>query len=203
MPQPSRREATLFAANIGFGSVVVNVSERFFSSHVPVYIEISEDGATKLRFHIASRNEMVSALETNPRALVIVRGPDGYISPRWYDHENVPTWDYAFVQLEGKVQRLDRSGLKSHVLELLRKFDADFKVRDEYIEQYLSWIVGFVIEQPQVEPIFKLSQDKNEASIQGVTKGLRNRDGCPDKELAALIEATYSWASTLSETNPE
>src|ERR1019366_837526 len=85
MPQPTTMEAAAYAANIGFGSIIVNVEDRFFASHVPVFIDISDGSAKELRFHLAARNEMVQALNNSPHAVVIVRGPDGYISPKWYD----------------------------------------------------------------------------------------------------------------------
>jgi transcriptional regulator len=191
MPQPTTMEAAAYAANIGFGSIIVNVEDRFFASHVPVFIDISDGSAKELRFHLAARNEMVQALNNSPHAVVIVRGPDGYISPKWYDHENVPTWDYAVVQLEGEVATLNTPALKAHVLELLYKFDPDFKVRDAYIDQYLSWIKGFSIPSPKIEPVFKLSQDKNKASIEGVLSGLRSRGEDLDQSLAQAIQRWY------------
>jgi transcriptional regulator len=35
-------------------------------------------------------------------------GPHSYISSSWYDHENVPTWNYIAVHVYGKIKLLKR-----------------------------------------------------------------------------------------------
>jgi transcriptional regulator len=39
--------------------------------------------------------------------LLIFQGAHTYISPRWYDHVNVPTWNYMMVHLYGKVRLVE------------------------------------------------------------------------------------------------
>jgi transcriptional regulator len=192
MRRPKLSDAIDMADKIGFASVIVNDGQSIVASHVPMFVARDESGGlAELRFHVAARNPMAAVLENGPRALVIFRGPDGYISPEWYDHENVPTWDYAFVHVTGSVELRNETDLRAHVRELLAKFDPSLSVREAYIDQYISWIRGFALIQPTVEPVYKLSQDKNRKSVDGVLSGLRLRNKWLDSELAAEIERMY------------
>ena len=60
-----------------------------------------------LRGHLARNNDHWRTVD-GATALVIVRGPDAYVSPSWYatkaEHGRVvPTWNYSEVQLRGTV----------------------------------------------------------------------------------------------------
>lgn len=192
MPQPGIDQAIEMAERLGFASVVVNMDGQFYTSHVPVHIARDESGQFQgLRFHVAKRNPLATRLQGGPEALIIFRGPDGYISPDWYDHENVPTWDYAFVHMTGPTVALSTESLRDHVKELLHQFDPQLVIREGYIDTYLSWIQGFAIPAPTVEPVFKLSQDKNQVSVDRILAELRRRGQWLDQELADEIERQY------------
>ncbi len=54
--------------------------------------------------HMARANRQWRALVPGSPALIIVTGPDAYISPSWYEQKSidrrvVPTWDYTAVHL--------------------------------------------------------------------------------------------------------
>lgn|GEM_PF-4574342 len=198
MPQPDRAAASQFAREIGFGAVIGHTGGQYYSAHVPIFVELDDSGsASAIRFHFAEINEMVSAIGSALEVLVIVRGPDGYISPEWYDHENVPTWDYAIVQFIGRAEPIGEPALKRHLQELLEKFDPGSKISDAYIDKYLSSIRGFQVTAFSLEPVFKLSQDKNEASVDGVIQGLTSRRELLDLALVEEIEKTYKATRDL------
>jgi transcriptional regulator len=44
--------------------------------------------------------------------LVIFNGPHTYISSSWYDHENVPTWNYIAVHVYGTVKLIEGESLR-------------------------------------------------------------------------------------------
>ena len=185
IPQPSIHEAIALAQHIGFASVISGGEHGPMAAHVPVFVDVTDD-RLEVRFHFAAKNLMVSHM-TAP-TLLVFRGPDGYISPSWYDHENVPTWDYAFVHMSGTPRSLDRNALKSHVLEMVDHFDPALEVSDTYVEKYLGDIRGFAISSPEVQSVFKLSQDKNAASIDGIVAGLCERGHDGDAPLADAVE---------------
>ncbi|SEF39789.1 Putative FMN-binding domain-containing protein [Algoriphagus boritolerans DSM 17298 = JCM 18970] len=39
--------------------------------------------------------------------LVNFQGPYAYISSSWYNHENVPTWNYLAVHVYGKIRIIE------------------------------------------------------------------------------------------------
>lgn len=178
-----------------FGSIVSKADSCWTVSHIPLAFDFEGDLLRRVRGHVAEANEHLQALDGGAEVLVSVHGPHGYISPQWYDHFNVPTWDYTIVHISGHVSRLEESGLVAHLGELLASFEggtpeeALARYPKEYIDKYVPYIGGFEIEVETTMPVFKLSQDKSEESLRGVLDGLSSRGENGDAPLAALIEA--------------
>jgi transcriptional regulator len=92
---------------IGFGLLVVPAAEGLRAVHVPLLV----DGG-RLRFHVSRGNAVHAALAGGCDALVVVNGPQAYVSPDWYGLEDrVPTWNYVAVEAEGPVRPLDSDAL--------------------------------------------------------------------------------------------
>jgi transcriptional regulator len=121
-------------------------------------------------------------------ALVIVRGPDAYITPSWYaskaEHGRVvPTWNYITAHVYGElVVHDDVSWVEAVVRRLTAKYEADeehpWSVDDApaaFIAGQLRAIVGVEVAITRVEAKFKLSQNRPGADISGVVAGLRAR----------------------------
>ncbi|WTW96009.1 FMN-binding negative transcriptional regulator [Streptomycetaceae bacterium NBC_01309] len=174
LPQPTLAYALDFARRISFATVILLDATDPVVSHLPIEVDPGGDErAPALRFHVASGNALAERLDEESQLLAIFRGVDGYISPTWYDHENVPTWNYAAVHMQGPAAPLTEDALRAHLLALLESQDAHLGVREEFIEQYVPDIRGFTMTSPRIEPVFKLSQDKNRASFDGAITGLR------------------------------
>jgi transcriptional regulator len=118
-------------------------------------------------------------------ALVIVRGPDSYISPSWYaskaEHGRVvPTWNYVTAHVHGTLSiHDDVNWLADLVRRLTDQHEASlplpWSVDDapqKFIDGQLRAIVGVEIAITRVEAKFKLSQNRPDADIDGVIKGL-------------------------------
>src|SRR5437660_6848320 len=162
--QPNAEYAIQVAKQIGFATVMQPSETHLLISHLPVHVANDNgDSSVTVRFHVASGNQFAERLTDGSKVVVIFRGPDGYISSRWYDHENVPTWNYVAVHMQGTVTPMAEADLRLHILELVADFDPGLQIRDAYIDEYLPWIKGFSVLNPTIEPVFKLGQDKNEA----------------------------------------
>ncbi|MDG2002533.1 MAG: FMN-binding negative transcriptional regulator [Novosphingobium sp.] len=166
---PPREERALLETlidQIGFGMVFATTPDGPRVAHVPLHS--TGDGA--LHFHLARGNALASHVN-GMTALVVVNGPDAYVSPRWYaDREQVPTWNYISLELEGRVRRMDRDGLKGHIETLVERQEA-------WVEGGKSWsleelpdakfsslekgIIGFELEVQAWRPTLKLSQNKS------------------------------------------
>ena len=118
-------------------------------------------------------------------ALVIVRGPDGYVSPSWYpskaEHGRVvPTWNYVTAHVYGSlVIHDDPDWVHALVRRLTDRHEAGnpnpWSVDDAptpYIAGQLRAIVGVELVITHVESKTKLSQNRSPADIDGVITGL-------------------------------
>ena len=136
--------------------------------------------------HFAKANPHWREIGSDTPALVIVTGPDAYVSPTWYaakaEHGKVvPTWNYSAVHLTG-VARLhhDPEWLRMAVEVLTSEHErgrqAPWRVTDApsaYIDAHLRGIVGVELTVLKVEGKAKLSQNRSLADRAGVVAGLR------------------------------
>jgi transcriptional regulator len=128
------------------------------------------DGA--VQFHLARGNALTKTL-SGTDALIVVNGPDAYISPDWYDGpDQVPTWNYISIELEGPVRAMDDEGLVALLDDLSAVNEARLspkapwtrdKMDDSKFRKMLGGITGFEMEVMAWRPTIKLSQNKTEA----------------------------------------
>ena len=150
-----------------------------------------------LHGHLA-RNNAQWKHDALGEALVIVRGPDAYISPGWYaskaEHGRVvPTWNYVTAHVYGRlVVHDDPVWTEDLVRRLTAKHEAyrdhPWSVDDaprNFIEGQLRAIVGIELEITRIEAKAKLSQNRPPADVDGVIAGLRARG---DEEMADEVE---------------
>lgn len=166
---------------VGFGMVFAATPDGPRVSHVPLLS--TGDGA--VQFHLARGNALTKHLDGST-ALVVINGPDGYVSPRWYaDPAQVPTWNYVALELEGRVRRMDAEGLLAQVSGLSDKHEARVsegeawtmdKLPPDKQRGLLGAIVGFELEIDAWRETLKLSQNKPTEEIARVATGLE-REG--------------------------
>jgi transcriptional regulator len=139
-------------------------------------------------------------------ALVIVRGPDAYVTPAWYaskaEHGRVvPTWNYVTAHVHGTVTVHDDVAWLDDLVRRLtdhheRLRPVPWSVDDapeKFIEGQLRAIVGVEVAVTRIEAKFKLSQNRPEADVDGVIAGLRT-DG--DERGAAAVETHRPSSAT-------
>jgi transcriptional regulator len=158
---------------------------------------LHDPAAGTLAGHLARTNTQWR--DTVGDVLVIVRGPDAYVSPAWYaskaEHGRVvPTWDYVLAHVHGElVVHDDVDWLAAHVRRLTESHEAarpePWAVDDapeRYVAGQLRAIVGVEVRIRRVEAKWKLSQNRPGADIDGVIEGL-TADGRVD--VAAAVQA--------------
>jgi transcriptional regulator len=134
--------------------------------------------------------------------MVVVRGPEAYISPAWYatkrEHGRVvPTWNYITAHLHGPlVIHDDRDWVERNVRALVQRHEAQrpapWSVDDappEYVEGQLRAIVGLEIRMTRIEAKLKLSQNRSTADVEGAIDGLQ---AVGDARSVAMAEAMRS-----------
>ena len=141
--------------------------------------------------HMARANEHWQQIGDRTPALLVVTGPDAYVSPSWYpskaEHGRVvPTWNYTAVHLAGRARvHEDAAWLRDAVDELVEQHEAHrpapWRSTDapaRFVEGQLRAVVGVEVAVERVEAKAKLSQNRPAADRDGVVRGLR-REGTP------------------------
>ena len=184
----------LLAASPFVTLVTVDADGAPFASHLPVLYR--RDGAKVLvEGHWARPNPQAGHGGT---ALLIVHGPDAYISPGWYPDKElaarVPTWNYAVAHLSGTLQTFDdEDALADLVMRTSDRFEAAvgqawrFEPQRPDHRRQLRGIVGFRFEPARIELKFKLNQNHPEANREAVADALAQRDDDGSRAVAALM----------------
>ena len=167
-------DAVGLAAEIGVGHLVTSHDGGLDSTFVPFIVERRGDTLVA-RAHLAAANPQRHAVAAGATALLIVHGPDAYVSPGHYPSKRehgrvVPTWNYAVVHLHGTLRLVDdRDALLSTVSDLTDRHEAStadpWKVTDapdEFIDGQLKAIVGLELLVSRVDGKAKLSQNRPE-----------------------------------------
>jgi transcriptional regulator len=161
---------------IGFGMVFAATPDGPRVAHTPLLM--TEGGA--VQFHLARSNALARHLD-GATALIVVNGPDAYVSPRWYDDRNtVPTWDYVALELEGAVRRIDDDGLEAFLHAAIAKHETRLGGEPWRAEESSEkmWaglfrgIVGFELTVAARRPTYKLSQNKPPETRARIADGL-------------------------------
>src|ERR1700751_5814241 len=113
-----------FIERNSFGLLVSEVDGRPFASHLPFLLERNAGSNGTLIGHMARANlQWKDAHGQN--ALAIFSGPHAYVSPTWYEAEQVvPTWNYVAVHAYGRVEIVeDADALLEIVRETVRVYE--------------------------------------------------------------------------------
>ena len=142
-------------------------------------------------------------------ALIIVQGPNSYVSPSWYpskaDHGRVvPTWNYVAIHITGPMRVHEDAAWVSEAVRYLtdqheRHRERPWSIDDAppaYLAGQLRAIVGIEVEMAGVEASMKLSQNKSAADHAGVVAGLRAQGDAASEQVAALMQEIRDSEST-------
>ena len=143
-----------------------------------------------VRAHFARANPHWSAIADDSPGLLVVGGPQAYVSPSWYaskaEHGRVvPTWNYTTVHLTGRVRVHDDVAWLRDLVTALTHTHEDSRERPwavtdapaAYVDGQLRGIVGVELVVERVEAKAKLSQNRSEQDRAGVVEGLRTEPG--------------------------
>lgn len=181
--------------NQGASDLVTATSDGLVATLLPFVYDPSVGAHGTLLGHLARNNDQWR-LPSLGQALVIVRGPDAYVSPSWYatkaEHGRVvPTWNYVTAHVYGDlVVHDDPAWVESLVRRLTDRHEAreprPWSVDDapsEYVAGQLRAIVGVEVVISRIEAKVKLSQNRSAADMDGVVAGLVARG----KDVAAAV----------------
>ncbi|NER12027.1 FMN-binding negative transcriptional regulator [Leptobacterium flavescens] len=166
----------------GFGIIVNHTGEKLWATHIPLELTKNEAGKDVLIGHVSRGNLQWKNLENDNEVLVIFHGPHTYVSSSWYDHENVPTWNYIAVHVYGKMRLLDNEELWQALKRLIDKYEKTSEkpikmeeLSSKMVKTEMRGIKGIEIEIESVDAAFKLSQNRDAKNHSVVREKLNDR----------------------------
>lgn len=177
----NQQEIEDFIHQNGFVILVNQTNGKLWATHIPLLLE-EKDGKQLLVGHVSKENPQAESFKTNDGILAIFSGAHSYISPSWYDHENVPTWNYLAVHVYGKVKLHSPQESIQALKRLVDKYEAKSEkpVRIEDLSKktmlQARGIVSFEIEIKAIEAVKKLSQNRDGKNYQNIIAKLEDSD---------------------------
>jgi transcriptional regulator len=168
------------------------------ATHIPILIKVENDIVT-ISGHIMRQQDHSNAFELNKNVLVIFSAPSAFVSASWYANQGqASTWNYQTVHAIGKLEMQDEQHLYDLLVALTQKFEKDPEAPSQvknldpmYMHQNMKAIVSFEIVVDQLKHVFKLSQNRDEASHANIQNEL-NKGDAACKHMAAAMKAQSS-----------
>lgn len=168
----------------------VSAAHQPVATQVPVLIKEREDGLY-LQAHIMHKSDHYQAFEQNPNVLVVFTGPHTYVSASWYENpQQASTWNYQSVYAYGTLRFLEEEGLLQTLQETTTLFENNLQspagfahLSEAYVQRLSKAIRAFEVKVTALNPIFKLSQNKNRQDYHNIIQHLA--DGNPDQQAIA------------------
>lgn len=157
----------------GFAILINQTNGKLWATHIPLLLE-EKDGKQILVGHISKNNPQAESFKTNDEVLTIFSGAHSYISSSWYDHENMPTWNYLAVHVYGKVTIYNEEQAINSLKKLVDKYESKSKnpIRVEDLSketmQEVKGIIAFEIIINTIEAQKKLSQNRDKKNYDNI-----------------------------------
>jgi len=184
-----RDEVMNFVAERSFAHIFTGSDAGLFVAHVPVIVK---DG--RIRFHVARRNRIADHLDDRA-ALISLSGREAYQSANWYSTDDqVPTWHYEAVEIEGRARRLSDEELVelldmlSDIMERRHSPEQPWtraKMDPAKFEAMTKAIVGFEVDPTALRGTRKFNQHKSGEDLAATIAG---QQGAGRQDIVAAIE---------------
>lgn len=179
---PSADAVEQFIKENGFATLTGYLEGKPIATHTPIMIGEGEDGDKKLVGHISAANPQVKCFDGEQEMMAVFMEHHTYVSSSWYDHINVPTWNYIAAHVYGTATVIAGTQLYEALDELSKKYEDDsekaFKIENmptEMLNREMKGIVGFEINVSHVEASYKLSQNRDDKNYFEIIKKLEER----------------------------
>ncbi len=178
-------EIRQFLRKNAFGILVNRNYGKLWATHTPMELDINGDDKEVLYGHVSRENPQWQSFASGEQVLAIFNGAHSYISPSWYDHENVPTWNYTAVHVYGKIKIVEGDLVLNFLKKLMDKYEATvenptkFDALSPEILLQARGVVCYEIEIEEIHAVNKLSQNRDDKNFRNVISELE-KSGNPD-----------------------
>jgi transcriptional regulator len=193
--QQNAEEVQNYIEENGFATMISQGQDHFISTHTPLVLK-KEGQESYLYGHISIVNEQVASIKNGEKMLAIFMENHTYISSSWYDHVNVPTWNYIAVHVQGTFEKLDDEATAASLHDLVTKYEKysskPFKIEqmgEEGFKREMRGIIGFRIKVTKIDASWKLSQNRDDKNYYEIIKKLKERGDDMSSKIAKEMEA--------------
>lgn len=178
-------------------TLVSHTDDGLVASHYAVMLDDSRDDLTIVG-HVGKPDDAILGLGER-ELMVVVQGPHGYITPRWYgDVPAVPTWNFVSAHLSGIPELLSAD----ENLRVLDRLVDRFEGRGEdarglyalpndaaFVERLERGTVGFRLTPTRVTAKRKLSQNRSPEVVETIIAGLEEGNPALAAEMQRAADA--------------
>ena len=183
--EEDKQKIVAFMRQNEFATLVASDGERPVAGHFLMEIVSDGDEAVYINGHMSKANPLWKSFEKNPEVLVIFQGAHTYISPTWYNHVNVPTWNYMSVHAYGNPRIVsDHAEYYAMLQRLVAKQEIGSNphsgyqletLPQDFVMSQMKGTVGFQIKVTRLDASFKLSQNRDDEDHQNIVAELEKR----------------------------
>ena len=142
--------------------IICTNQDEILTSYAPLLWK----GKDELTGHLDQQNPQAKLLKDGKKVKLIFNGPEAYISPAHFQTNELPTFNYCKIEIEGKVFAISDETLKQEIIELTQLLEGEqaaYKLtKDEKrLHTLVNYIHGFKIKINAIRGRFKMSQDKS------------------------------------------
>jgi transcriptional regulator len=192
-----------FIESHSFGLLVSTQDGVTVATHLPLLLERDAGPHGCLVGHVARANPQWQGLD-GQQVLVVFSGPHVYVSPSWYESENVvPTWNYVAVHAYGTCRLVEDTDALTRILAAsVATFERSMPspwfldTGTPYFQKLVRGVVGFRVEISRLEGKWKLNQNHPQERREKVIRILERSEDKDAKEIARLM------AERLSQVHP-
>lgn len=205
---------------VGWGTIVTSGANGLTASHYPFLLEDPNADDMVLLTHVGKPDEQIlgitgqeaqangeaaaspaataSSAHAGSQVLVMVEGPNGYISPSWYPPEQIiPTWNFVTAHLWGTPEVLSDDDNYRVLTRLVDEFEApvdnpsSLRLNEAMTRKVAAATVGLRIPVDRWEAKNKLSQDKAAPVVANVIEQLSGDGPYANHGLADEMRRNY------------
>jgi transcriptional regulator len=186
-----REEILEFLRQNNFPAIVSFDGTRPIATHAPVELVEDESGNLIIYAHMSRANPQWKTFGEQ-EILLIFQGAHTYISPRWYNHVNVPTWNYMMIHVYGTVRLLEGDELYRLLSRLVHNHEPNTgysleSLPQDFVEKEMKGIVGFAIDVTRLDAGYKLSQNRNDEDHENIVRELDKREDEDSRNVAGAM----------------
>jgi len=176
-----------------WATIVSTTSTGLVASHYPVVLEEDADGISIVS-HVGRPDEQLHELGSG-EVMVIIQGPHGYISPGWYENDElIPTWNHVTAHLYGTPEILSDEENFRVLDNLVDHFEKQLPspvsiTLDEASSRRIAkGTVGLRLRVTRFDARLKLSQNKSDDVVERIVGALEGDGPFASKDLAAEMK---------------